>query len=263
MTEHDQGLSIIAVAVLLVYSLLMLGSCSPIHCRALISMTGILTIMLASYAGIGLCSMLGYKKDLMHDMMLVLMLGLGLDDMFVVCNALDQQSLFKPPDRRLKRAIARSGPSITLTSLTDAFTFFVGSTSRIPVVKSFCIYCSVSIVFLYIGILTIYLPILYWDTKRVNAGRKDCFGLLCCSEGNSWLFCRGRLLAQNKKEFSKHKTEQDESSRDMQAAAKTEFARTIPLQQLVSARISKSTTIGQTNDLACFLFLVDKLLFER
>ena len=52
-------------------------------------MTGIMTIVLASYAGIGLCSMLGYKKDEMHDTMLILMLGLGLDDMFVVCNALD------------------------------------------------------------------------------------------------------------------------------------------------------------------------------
>ena len=164
MTEHDQNLSMIAIAVLLIYSLLMLGSCSPIHCRALISMTGIITIVLASYAGIGLCSTLGYKRDSMHDLILVLMLGLGLDDMFVICNALDQQSLFKSRDRRLKRAIARSGPSITLTSLTDAFTFAVGSTSSIPVVKSFCIYCSVSIVFLYIGILSIYLPILYWDT---------------------------------------------------------------------------------------------------
>ena len=164
MTEHDQNLSFAAIAVLLIYSLLMLGSCSPVHCRVMVSMTGIMTILLASYAGIGLCSMLGYKKGLMHEMMLVLMLGLGLDDMFVICNALDQQSLYKPRDRRLKRAIARSGPSITLTSLTDSLTFAVGSTSSIPVVKSFCIYCSVSIVFLYIGILTIYLPILYWDT---------------------------------------------------------------------------------------------------
>ena len=82
-------MSIAAIAVLLIYSLLMLGSCSPIHCRVLISMTGIMTIVLASYAGIGLCSMLGYKKDEMHDTMLILMLGLGLDDMFVVCNALD------------------------------------------------------------------------------------------------------------------------------------------------------------------------------
>ena len=87
--EHDKNLVFRAMALLIFYSVLMLGSCSPIHCRMLVSIAGLLTIMLASLAGIGLCSKLGYKKDEMHDTMFVLMLGLGLDDMFVICNALD------------------------------------------------------------------------------------------------------------------------------------------------------------------------------
>ena len=89
MIEHDKNLVFRAITLLICYSVLMLGSCSPIHCRGLISLAGLLTILLSSYAGIGLCSMLGYKKETMHDTMFVLMLGLGLDDMFVICNALD------------------------------------------------------------------------------------------------------------------------------------------------------------------------------
>ena len=67
----------------------MLGSCSPLHCRMLTAFVGIGTIALASYAGIGLSSILGYKSHDIHEMILILMLGLGLDDMFVICNALD------------------------------------------------------------------------------------------------------------------------------------------------------------------------------
>ena len=139
-------------------------------------------------------------------MILILMLGLGLDDMFVICNSLDQVSLFKPSHERLKEALKRAGPSITLTSATDALTFLIGVNSSIPVLSSFCVYCSLSVTFLYIAILTVFLPVLYWDTKRVRSGRKECFGLCCCDELTSTLFCQGRFLAKNKLDFSVYET---------------------------------------------------------
>ena len=190
----------------MLYSLLMLGSCSPLHCRLLTATVGIGTIALASYAGIGLSSMLDYKSHDIHDSILILMLGLGLDDMFVICNALDQSSLFKSSEQRLKEAIVRAGPSITLTSVTDMLTFLIGSNSSIPVISSFCVYCSVTVTFLYIAVLTIFLPVLYFDTKRVKSGRKECFGLFCCDEITSTLFCQGRFLPKNKLDYSIHET---------------------------------------------------------
>ena len=210
--KHDTRLTFAAFTLSFLYSVFMLGSCSPIHCRMFIAIAGLLTIGAASYAGIGLCSMLGYPKHEIHDLILVLMLGLGIDDMFVICNDLDQSSLFKPTDQRLKEATARAGPSITLTSVTDGLCFLVGATSSIPAVSSFCIYCSVSVLFLYVGVLTIFIPVLYWDTRRVQAGRKECCGLFCCHETDSQLFCHGRLLSKNKLDFSKFKAEANNNS---------------------------------------------------
>ena len=42
------------------------------------------------------------------------------------------------------------------------------------------------------------------------------------------------MLAKNKKEFSQHKADQDQNSRDMVKAAKTRSTRTIPLHQLMN-----------------------------
>lgn len=138
------------------------------------------------------------------------MLGLGLDDMFVVCNSLDQVSFYKPSDQRIREAVARAGPSITLTSLTDALCFFVGSVTVIPALSSFCIYCSVSIAMLYFAILTIFLPVLHWETQRVKSGSKECCGLLFCHETKSYFFCKGRLLSKAKLDFSTHRLSANE-----------------------------------------------------
>ena len=180
----------------------MLGSCSPLHCRLLTLLSGILIIVLATFAGAGICSMLGYKSSQMHDAIIILMLGLGMDDMFVVCNSLDQISLFQSSGSRILRATKMAGPSITITSVTDSLTFLVGATSNNDNVISFCVYCSVSVTMLYLAVLTMFLPILVWETNRVKSRKKECFGLFCCHETKSSIFCKGRFLSDSKRKFS-------------------------------------------------------------
>jgi hypothetical protein len=48
---------------------------------------------------------------------------------------------------RLALTMAKAGPSITLTSLTDFFAFLVGSNTTLPALSKFSIYCSVAILF--------------------------------------------------------------------------------------------------------------------
>ena len=59
----------------------------------------------------------------------ILILGIGVDDMFVICNAIDQQPFNLPAEERVKKAMSHAGPSITITSITDGIAFFIGSTS--------------------------------------------------------------------------------------------------------------------------------------
>ena len=57
------------------------------------------------------------------------------------------------------------------------------------------------ILLLYVSMMTLYLPAVYWDTQRVYKRKTECFGAFCCAE-DSKLFCKGRFLDQTKKNYS-------------------------------------------------------------
>ena len=122
-------------------------------------------------------------------------MGVGIDDMFVLCNALDQTPVHVPPELRLKQALRQAGPSITITSLTNALAFFSGVFSVVPALASFSFFCAVSVLLLYFSVLTIYLPLVYWDTLRVSKRYGDCFGLFFCKE-DTIICCKGKLLSK-------------------------------------------------------------------
>ena len=78
--------------------MVVLGSCSPIHCRASATLVGVISVMLSVFAGQGMCYLIGFKFSEVHETLPILMLGIGVDDMFVICNALDQTSLKLTPE---------------------------------------------------------------------------------------------------------------------------------------------------------------------
>ena len=95
---------------------------------------GFVCIALSVLAGADLAVSRGYMESDVHQTMPVLMLGIGVDDMFVMCNAMDQSSLKQPLRKRFVEAIRHAGSTITITSFTNVFAFLAGSYSTIPVV---------------------------------------------------------------------------------------------------------------------------------
>ena len=83
------------------YFTAFLGNCSPIHCRVSISVMGLTCVALSVLGGRGICYYFGMLKDDMQESVPFLMLGIGIDDIFVLCNALDQVSLKLPPAKRI------------------------------------------------------------------------------------------------------------------------------------------------------------------
>ena len=195
------GLIIYGVILCVSYMFLTIGSYSPIHCRFSLTLAGLLSIGIAIFTGSGLSFLLGFKRDLLHDMLPLLMLGIGVDDLFVICNAIDQTQLDLPAEKRLKQALRHAGPSITITSLTNALAFLSGLSNDTLLIQSFCVFACISIMTLYLSVFTIFLPIAYWDTYRVSKRYGECFGLCFCKE-DSVLFCKGKLLSKEQKEYS-------------------------------------------------------------
>lgn len=86
---EDVVLAQYAGAAIVGYCSLALGSFSPLHCRLSASLMGMVCVVLAVQAGFGFCGMLDLRLSEVHDTMPILMLGIGVDDMFVICNAID------------------------------------------------------------------------------------------------------------------------------------------------------------------------------
>ena len=93
----DIDFVVTSVVLIVTYLLTFLGSCSPIHCRVMLTLTATFCITLSYVAGFGFCFVFKYQVTQMHNLIPFLLLGIGVDDMFVMCNAVDQTPLSWSP----------------------------------------------------------------------------------------------------------------------------------------------------------------------
>ena len=184
-----------AFLLIFIYSFFVLGACSPIHMRVLSAIMGLSCVGLSLAAGYGISFNAGYKFSDMHGVLPFLILGLGVDDMFVIVNTIDQTPDHLSAKERFRIGLTHAGPSITITSVTDGLSFFIGSLANSPALSSFCFFCGCCVVMLYFSFLTIFSPWFLEDMQRLHKRKGECFGLCCCKE-NSILFCKGSCLSQ-------------------------------------------------------------------
>ncbi|KAI4492180.1 hypothetical protein M0802_009986 [Mischocyttarus mexicanus] len=65
---------------------------------------------------------------------------IGIDDTFVMLAAWRRTCITKPVPERMAQTLSEAAVSITITSLTDMISFFIGILSPFPSVQIFCIY---------------------------------------------------------------------------------------------------------------------------
>ena len=110
---------------------LCLGNFNWIEQRALLSFAGMIVIGLAFGASFGLCFYLDISYNDMCPIIPFLLLGIGVDDMFVIVQCLENLEKVdgETQEEKIARAIKNAGVSITVTSFTDAAAFFIGATT--------------------------------------------------------------------------------------------------------------------------------------
>ena len=158
-----------ALVLIYIYSFFVLGSCSPVHMRILSAIIGLSCVGLSIGAGYGISFLAGYKFSRMHGVLPFLILGLGVDDMFVIVNTVDQTPDHLSAKERFRIGLTHAGPSITITSITDGISFFIGSISNSPALGSFCFFCGCCVVMLYFSFLTLFSPWFLEDMIRLHS----------------------------------------------------------------------------------------------
>ncbi|CAN0203161.1 unnamed protein product [Ascophyllum nodosum] len=165
------------IMVLFVQS--VLGRCFAGHVqrRTCLGLGGVACVLAAGLAAYGVNSGFGIPFTSLVQVLPFILLGIGVDDMFVIVAAFDHTDPDLPVEERVALGLKRCGSSVTYTSLTNFVSFMLGSTSSLPAVEYFCLYAGTAILFDYFLQVTLFVALLAMDANRQKVGRIDC---LCC-----------------------------------------------------------------------------------
>ena len=101
--------------------------------------------MQAIGASFGLVGALGVKFNNVVTSLVVIIMGLGVDDAFVIMDNYDQVRDIPDLKQRMVVALGKAGASILATSSTDMIAFAAGTSTALPAIRAFCIYAAVCI----------------------------------------------------------------------------------------------------------------------
>lgn len=103
MAEVFADIYYLAVAIVLVslYSYLVLGSFNPVLFRSLTVAVGIFCVLISVISGYALAFATGVLLSRFHNIIPFLIVGVGVDDMFVIVQSIDQvdERVKQPNDR--------------------------------------------------------------------------------------------------------------------------------------------------------------------
>jgi len=152
--------------------------------RWAVSLCALLLVAISSVAGIGLASYFGLFYGPVHSLLPFVLLGIGVDDVFIIVNAFNRERTVPREDEdskgfieRSANALARSGASITVTSLTDMVAFAISSSSALPALASFCAYAAIGVGLLWLFAATFFFAVVVQDEKRQRNNKRD---IICC-----------------------------------------------------------------------------------
>lgn len=189
-TEIDYKI-ILSGCVVFLYSFIVLGKLDTYNSRLLCTVAGITSVGIAFAECIAMGSYLSIKGNVSIGALPFVMLGIGVDDMFILLTGLENAPNSKPAKQKFVYMMKHAGLSITITSITTILSFFCGSLTSVQAMKHFCLYGSFGMFFDYLNQMSFFSAVVALDLRRKEKKIGDCFGLVFC-EPNSKACCYGK-----------------------------------------------------------------------
>ncbi len=183
---NDQNLFFVGYLLVTLYIMIMLGKFNSVEQRIWLSLGGITAVILGIGTAYGLCSLFGIWGSQMNMIMPFMLLGIGIDDMFVIVqnfDTLDDEEKWKPRAERMGLAMKHGGVAITITTVTDLLAFGIGASTVLPALSHFCIYATFGIFFVYFYMITFFFGLFCLDVIRSEDTRDAC---ICCWQKPDW-----------------------------------------------------------------------------
>uniref|UniRef100_A0A182SL45 SSD domain-containing protein n=1 Tax=Anopheles maculatus TaxID=74869 RepID=A0A182SL45_9DIPT len=183
--------------VMFVYMQLVLSKFSWTEFRVILGSVGLMSVGMGFICGCGIVAAIGVSYGPVHTSLPFLLMGLGVDDMFVMMACYRKVRKANPDlqlAERMGLMLQHAGASITVTSLTDIVAFIVGSITVIPSLQSFCIYAAAGVFMMFVFVITFFVAIFTLDEIRI-AGRRNSFLLwIVHDEKSTSLWCEYNLM---------------------------------------------------------------------
>ncbi|XP_078591490.1 patched domain-containing protein 3-like [Branchiostoma floridae x Branchiostoma japonicum] len=158
-------------SILMAFAILSCLMIDPVRSKPFLGMVGVLGAGMAVLATIGLMSYCGVKFNTLVAAMPFLVIGVGVDNMFILLAAWRKTNPWDSVQDRSANTYAEAGVSITITTLTNALAFAVGAITSFPGVRVFCMYSGIAIVFAYLFQLNFFGACMIYDGYREKQNR--------------------------------------------------------------------------------------------
>ncbi|XP_035695770.1 patched domain-containing protein 3-like [Branchiostoma floridae] len=158
-------------SLLMAFAVLSCLMIDPVRSKPFLGMVGVLGAGMAVLATIGLMSYFGVRFNALVAAMPFLVIGVGVDNMFILLAAWRKTNPWDSVQDRSANTYAEAGVSITITSLTNALAFAVGAITSFPGVRVFCMYSGIAIVFAYLFQLNFFGACMIYDGYREKQNR--------------------------------------------------------------------------------------------
>ncbi|KAI1891349.1 hypothetical protein AGOR_G00142890 [Albula goreensis] len=149
-------------------------SCMRLDCvrnKVWVATFGVLSAGLAVLSSFGMMLYIGVPFVMTVANSPFLILGIGVDDMFILISCWQQTNIHHKVEDRLADTYKEAAISITITTLTDVLAFYIGLMTPFRSVQSFCLYTSTAILFCYIYSITFFGAILVLNGRREDSNR--------------------------------------------------------------------------------------------
>lgn len=169
-----------------------------------LGLLGNISAVMATAAAFGCAIYLGISFIGINLAAPFLMIGIGIDDTFVMLAAWRRASPKLPVPERMAIMLSEAAVSITITSVTDMLSFFIGIFSPFPSVQIFCMYSGLAVCFTFVWHLTFFAGCVAISGYREKQNRHTITWMKVLPESRarkeekSWMyriFCSGGIDA--------------------------------------------------------------------
>ncbi|XP_033733469.1 patched domain-containing protein 3-like [Pecten maximus] len=142
------------------------GNC--VSDRQNLGRAGVFATCFAIIGSFGLMGVIGVKFVSIVGTLPFLIIGIGLDDMFILMSCLADCSVKSSIEEKMKETMRTGGVAITITSITDFLAFAIGASASFLSVRNFCFYAGTTVIFCYLNQLAFFVPCMVINERRMN-----------------------------------------------------------------------------------------------